>query len=259
MHAQVTRKERFARNIALIVASAFALGRPVSSCAEPPAGLLRKIAETEMKAAAARENYTYRQSLTVQEFNDAGSVTGEYREVRSITFAPNRGRYEQVVEQGRDTLKRIKLTPDDFADLRNVQPFLLTPDQVRLYEGKYRGEETMDGERCFVEDIRPRQILSGQRFFQGTLWVRETDLAVVRSEGQAVPQVETLREQNLFPHFTTIRKSFDASMFPVETYGDDKLYFREHPQRIRVVIRYLNYQRFGSDSTVSYGEAPPKD
>ena len=97
----------------------------------------------------------------VQEFNDKGGVTGEYHEVRNVTFSPKQIRYEEIVEQPHDTLTRLRLTEEDFADLRNVQPFLLTTDSVRLYEGQYKGEDTMDGERCFVEFIRPRQILSG--------------------------------------------------------------------------------------------------
>lgn len=208
-----------------------------------------------MENARARQNYTYRQSVTVQELTTQGNVMGEYHEVRDVIYSPNRGRYEQVAEQPRNTLTRIKLTAEDFADIRNVQSFLLTPDQVPLYEGKYKGEETVDGEPCFVEYIRPRQILSKQRFFEGTLWVRQSDLAVIRSEGQAVPQIETLREQNLFPHFTTLRRTIDKQWtFPVETYGDDTLFFRNWPQRIRITIRYLNYKRFEAESTVTFGD-----
>ncbi len=248
---------RIVRNIALIVASGLLAAASVAQAVEPPPGLLKKIAEREMQDARARQNYTYRQSVTVEEFNTQGTVTGQYHEVRDITYSPNLIRYEQVVEQPRSTLTRIKLTPEDFADIRNVQPFLLTLDQVGLYEGKYKGEETIDGEPCFVEYIRPRQILSNQRFFEGTLWVRQSDLAVIRSEGQAVPQIETLREQNLFPHFTTLRRTIDGQWtFPVETYADDTLFFRNWPQRIRIIIRYLNYKRFGAESTVTFGDAP---
>ncbi len=250
---------RIALNIALIVASVSALPGVPARAAEPPPGLLRKIAERETANAEAMDNYTYRQSVTVQEFNDHGAVTGEYREVRDITFSPNHVRYEQVTEPARNTLKRIRLTPVDFADIRNIEPFLLTSGKVSLYEGQYKGEETLEGTPCFVEYVRPRQILSGQRFFEGLLWVRESDLSVMKSEGQAVPQIETLREQNLTPHFTTFRKLVDEKwFFPVRTYADDTLFFREWPQRIRIEIRYLNYKRFGAESTVTYGsEQPP--
>ncbi len=248
---------RIVRNIALIVASGFLFPWVHVRAADPPPGLLRKIAERETENAQARENYTYRQSVTIQEFNDQGLVTGQYHEVRDITFSPTRGRYEQVVEAPRNTLTRIRLTPEDFADIRNIEPFLLTSDKISLYEGQYKGEETVLGVKCFVEYVRPRQILSSQRFFEGTLWVRESDFAVVQSEGQAVPQIETLHEQNLTPHFTTTRYEVDGKwLFPRETYADDTLFFRDWPQRIRITIRYSDYKRFGAESTVTFGDQP---
>ncbi len=254
------RNGRTVRNIALIVASGLFFPIAVARAADPPSGLLKKIAARETQNARARENYTYRQSATIQEFNTQGLVTGEYHEVRDITFSPNRVRYEQVIERARNTLTRIKLTPEDFDDIRNVDPFLLTSDKISFYEGQYKGEETIGTVRCFVEYVRPRQILSGQRFFEGTLWIRESDLAVIRSEGQAVPQIDTLRQQNLFPHFTTIREAVDGQWeFPVETYADDTLFFREWPQRIRIVIRYMDYKKFGAESTLTFGTPAPTE
>ncbi|MBV9268843.1 MAG: hypothetical protein JO061_21925 [Acidobacteriaceae bacterium] len=243
------------RNIAPIVASAAMIAFGHAAAAQPPPGLLKKIAQRQTESAQARENYTYRQSLTIQEFDDRGVVTGEYREVRDVTFSPNRVRYEQIVERPRNTLTRIKLTAEDFADIRNIQPFFLTSEQLRLYEAKYKGEETIDGVNCWVEYVQPRQILSRQRFFQGTLWVRESDFAVIRTEGQAVPQIETLKQQNLFPHFTTLWREVDGRwLFPEQTYADDTLFFRSWPQRIRIIIRYINYKRFGAESTITFGD-----
>jgi hypothetical protein len=250
---------RIVRSIALIVASGFCILPWAALAAEPPAGFLRKIAERETENAQARENYTYRQSVSVQEFNVQGAITGEYREVRDITFGPNRKRYEQIVEAPHSTLTHVRLTPEDYADIRNIEPFLLTSDKVFLYEGRYQGEQNMDGVECFVEYVRPRQILAGERFFEGTLWVRESDFGVVRSEGQAVPQIDTLKEQNLTPHFTTIRHEIDGKwLFPVETYSDDTLFFRDWPQRLRTIIRYMNYKKFGAESTITFDPPPPE-
>lgn len=256
------KKGRMGLNIALIVASEIAVLFPrAAHAATPPPGLMRKIAERESANAEAMSNYTYRQSVSIQEFNERGAVVGEYHEVRDVTFSPSHVRYEQVAEKPRNTLTRVRLTPVDFADIRNIEPFLLTKDKVSLYEGEYKGEETVYGTPCFLEHVRPRQILSGQRFFEGLLWVRESDFAILKSEGQAVPQIETLREQNLTPHFTTMRKLIDDRwFFPVETYADDTLYFRDWPQRLRVEIRYMNYKRFGAESTVIFGgeQSPPE-
>ncbi len=237
--------------IALIVASAAVL--PVNA-ADPPEGFLRKIAGRESENARARENYTFRQTVVVQEFDVHGGITGEYGEVRDVTFSPVVGRFEKVVVPGHSTLTRVRLTKEDFNDIRNIEPFLLTKDNVSQYEGRYEGEETMDGVACFVEYVRPKQILAGQRFFEGTLWVRQSDFAVVRAEGQAVPQIDNLKEQNLTPHFTTIRKEIDGKyLFPVETYSDDTLFFRDFPQRLRTIVRYANYRKFEAESTITFG------
>jgi hypothetical protein len=234
--------------IALIVASAL-------YAAEPPAGFLRKIAERETANARARENYTFRQSVAVQEFDVHGGITGEYGEVRDITFSPAVGRFEKVIVPAHSTLTRVRLTKEDFNDIRNIEPFLLTMETVSLYEGRYEGEETMDGVLCFVEHVRPKQILAGQRFFEGTLWVRESDFAVIRAEGQAVPQIDNLKEQNLTPHFTTLRREIDGKwFFPVETYSDDTLFFRDFPQRLRTIVRYGNYKKFEAESTITFGD-----
>ncbi|MGH9581511.1 MAG: hypothetical protein ACRD4O_01070, partial [Bryobacteraceae bacterium] len=220
-------------------------------------GLLQKIAKRESETARARDNYTYRQSVTIQELNDQGLVTGTYHEITDITYTPSQGQFDKVIGHPTNTLTRIKLTAQDFSDIRNVDPFLLTLGTLPLYEGKYWGEGKMDDYSCWIEHVQPKQILAGQRFFKGTFWVRKSDFSVIRSEGQAVPQIETTKEQNLFPHFTTMRRDIEGWFFPVETYADDTLFFRAWPQRIRIVIRYSNYKRFGSESTVTYGPAAP--
>ena len=207
----------------------------------------------ETETAQAQRNYTYRQSVTIDEFDGHGSTSGGYHEVRDIIFSPQQERTEQMVGKPFDTLSRLKLTDEDFRDIREVQPFLLTSDQVFLYETHFRGEEAMDGVDCYVIQIRPRQILQGQRLFDGMLWVSKLDYSIIRSEGEAVPQIRTLKNENLFPHFTTLRQKVDGDFwFPVTTYADDTLYFRTGPQRMRLVIRYSDYEKFGSDSKIIF-------
>ncbi|HEX4772205.1 MAG TPA: hypothetical protein VH351_15320 [Bryobacteraceae bacterium] len=242
--------------IALILASALEF-TPTTRAAEPPPNLLKKIALAESAVAKARDNYTYHQDVLIQELDHRDMVKGEYHESRDVTFSPSGSRYEQVVGKPANSLSEIRLTPEDFADIRTIQPFFLTPDNVGLYSGEYKGEETMDGILCFVEHVAPKQVLSGARYFEGLLWVRETDLMIVRSEGQAVPQIDTLKEQNLFPHFTTLWREVDGKwLFPTETIADDTLFFRNWPLRIKIRIRYEKYKKFGVESTLTFeGEA----
>jgi hypothetical protein len=214
---------------------------------------MKRVAERETEDETVRSHYMYRQTVTVEDLDDHGARLGQYREVRDIIFSPTGTRTEQEVEHPSNTLKRLKLTEEDLRDIREVQPILVTRENLFMYESKFRGEEEMDGKSCWLVQIRPRQILSGQRLFDGVIWVDQTDYSIIRLEGQAVPQIRTTKYENLFPHFTTIREKIDGKYwFPVTTSGDDTLYFRTGPQRIRLTIRYVNYKRFGADTKIEY-------
>jgi len=226
---------------------------PAVRAADPPPDLARRIAARETETAREQSNYTYRQSVTISELTSLGLMTGQYREVRDIIFSPVHERTEQMVGKPSSTLSHLKLSEEDFRDIREVQPFLLTTDQAFLYETTYRGEETVDGIDCFVIRIRPRQILDGQRLFDGMLWVSQQDFSIIRSAGQAVPQIVTTHNENLFPHFTTERQKMEGGFWlPAITFADDTLPFRTGPQRIRLTIRYSDYRKFGADSKITW-------
>jgi hypothetical protein len=191
--------------------------------------------------------------VTIDEFDQRGARSGEYKEVRDVIFSPAHERTEQFIGKPQSSLVRLKLTDEDFRDLREIQPFLLTKDQAFIYETKFRGEETMDGRDCWVVQIGPRQILQGQRLFDGMMWVDKQDFSIIRNEGRAVPQILTTKTENLFPRFTTLRQKVDGNYwFPVKTYGDDQLQFRTGPLHMRLVIDYSNYRKFGADSKITF-------
>ena len=212
----------------------------------------------ESETQHARDHYTYRQSVTIEEVSDHGGVAGQYHEVRDVIFSPREERSEEMVGRPLLTLKNLKLTDEDFADVRDIQPFVLVDELLPIYETRFRGDEKIDDVDCYVLQVRPRQILSGQRLFDGMLWVKKDGLAIIRSEGQAVPQIRTTKQENLFPRFTTVRQPIDGKhWFPVYTYADDTLAFRTGLQRIRLKIRYGNYKRFGADATITFGDENP--
>jgi hypothetical protein len=233
---------------------------PASSAQEAPADLARRVAHLETETQHARDHYTYRQSVTVIEMSGHGAMVGQYHEMRDVIFSPTAERTEVIVGQPLLTLKNLKLTDEDFADIRNIQPFVLVDELLPLYETRLRGDEKIDDVDCYVLQVRPRQILSGQRLFDGMLWIKKDDFAIIRSEGQAVPQVRSMKEENLFPHFTTVREPIDGKhWFPIYTHADDTLAFRTGLQRIRLQIRYSNYKRFGADSTIQYEKTKPDE
>jgi hypothetical protein len=210
------------------------------------------VAHRESETAEERRHYAYTQSVRLQEIDGHGIQAGEYREVRDVIFSPTGERTERFPVEPVSHLKNLIMTPEDFADLRDIQPFVMTEDQLFIYEVQYKGEEEIDGRDCWVLSVRPRQILSGQRLFDGLLWVDEGDFSVVRSEGKAVPEIVTMKRENLFPHFTTVRRQVNGFWFPALTSADDTLYFRAAPIREKLVIRYNDYKKFGTDATITF-------
>jgi hypothetical protein len=212
------------------------------------------VAHRESETEAERNHYAYRQTVKIVELSERGGQTGEYREVRDVVFSPTQERSELTIGAPFKNLKNLILTDEDFRDIRDIQPFVLVEDFLPIYETKFRGEEKIDGLDCWVLQVRPKQILQGQRLFDGMIWVTKQDYSVIRSEGQAVPQIRTTKSENLFPKFTTTRKQVNGFWFPVSTNADDTLFFRTGAQRIRMTIRFENYQKFGAESTVTFGE-----
>lgn len=239
--------------IGLILASGFLVSGllcGVARAQEPPPNLAKLVAHRESETVAERNQYTYRQTVTLQELDSRGAARGEYKETRDIIFSPEHERTEQLIGTPDNALQLLKLTDQDFQDIRDIQPLVLTEDRLWNYETKLRGDETVDDVDCWVLQVRPRQILGDLRYFDGLLWVDKKSYNIVRIEGQAEPQVLTTKSENLFPRFTTIRKPVDGKhWFPVYTYADDSLPFRTGPQRVRLRIAYSNYQRFGAEST----------
>ena len=229
--------------------------------AEPPRDLAKRVAERETETEAARGTHAFRQSIVIEESNARGKG-GTYTETREVIFLSKEERSERFVKKPADHLRLLKLTEEDFADIRNVQAGLITTELLRYYRATARGEETVDGIECWVMEVKPRQILDGQRFFEGLLWIDQRDFSIVRTQGRAVPELVKVkngeREENLFPAFVTIRaRTPQGYWFPVRTVADDTLGFRHGPIRIRMNIRYENYQRFGTEAVIKFEGDPP--
>src|SRR5689334_14546171 len=77
---------------------------------DAPPGLVQRVALRETETAQAQSNYTYRQTVTIDEFDNRGARSGGYREIRDIIFSPKQERTEQVIGKPFDTLSRLKLT-----------------------------------------------------------------------------------------------------------------------------------------------------
>src|SRR5579883_906632 len=219
-----------------------------------PDEIIRKFAAKEAEFAQARGNYTYRQTVKIQELDPAGNPGGKYELVEDIIFSPEGQRTEKVVFAPVSTLRNLILTPEDEQDLRNVQPFVLTTNEIPEYDIQYLGRQKVDEIGCYVFAVKPKKMVQGKRYFEGQIWVDDRDLQIVKTYGKGVGLLKKGAD-NQYPKFETYREQIDGKYwFPTYTIANDTLQFREGPQRIKMTVRYEDYKQFKSDINIKYGD-----
>jgi hypothetical protein len=214
--------------------------------------IIQQFAAKEKEFKAARDHYTYTQDVTVQTL-DGSTVDGEYREVFDVTYDDQGHRLENVTYAPQSTLRRIGVTSEDLSDIRNLLPFVLTTDEIPLYNITYVGQQKEDELDTYVFDVHPKQIEKNRRYFDGRVWVDQQDLQVVKTFGKTVPDIRKGHDENLFPRFTTYREQIDGHYwFPTYTRADDDLNFSQGSVHIREIVKYTKYKRFGSNVKITY-------
>lgn len=257
----MTRRNYFL-SLAAMVAAVSPLAKGVTT--PPPHNLtdaqarsiIQKFAEKETEFARARDQYTFRQISKIIEYDDEGNPGGRYEMVTDITFNDQGKRLENVVFAPVSTLSRIQMTPQDEQDLRTTMPFVLTSNEVNEYYIRYLGWQKVDEIGCYVFAVKPKTLdKSGKRYFEGEVWVDDRDLQIVKTYGRAIGYLK--RKGQEFPKFETYRENIDGKYwFPTYTYADDVLNFPTGPQRIKVIVQYKDYKKFGSDVNIKFGDNP---
>ena len=79
--------------------------------------IIQRFAAKEKQFKIAREQYTYRQSVTVQTL-DGDTVDGEYQQVDDVLFDDKGNRIEHVVFAPQSSLVGIPMTREDFDDIQ---------------------------------------------------------------------------------------------------------------------------------------------
>ena len=229
-----------------------------------PEEIIKRFAAKETEFAKARDQYTYRQDVTVKTPED----DGQYHEVFDVLFDDKGHRIENVVFAPQSSLQKIYMSQEDMEDIRHKLPFVLTTEELPEYNVLYVGQQKEDELHCFVFDIAPKQIEPKKRYFQGRVWVDDHDFQIVKTYGKTVPDIRKKHgdEENLFPKFTTWRQQIDGKYwFPVYTKADDELHFKMQDVRIVEIVKYEDYKRFGTNVKILFegkeipkGEKPPE-
>lgn len=213
----------------------------------PVEQIIAKFSQHESEFRKERDNYTYSQNFVIQTVDFDGNPDGEYRMNSDIIFTPDGKRIEKITYAPADSLRRITMSKQDLDDLKNIQPFVLTVEDLPKYNVTYVGKQIVDELHTYVFDVAPKKMEKDQRYFQGRVWVDDKDIQIVKSYGKAVPDILKKNNENIFPHFTTYRENISGPYwFPTYTHADDTLNFSSGGVRIRMTVKYSNYKRFGS-------------
>jgi hypothetical protein len=215
--------------------------------------IIKRFAAKEKEFKEARDQYTFRQDVKVMTL-DGDTPDGNYQQVFDVTFDDKGRKVKNVVFAPQPTLQRIQMTEEDIDDIENRLPFVLTADEIGEYDILYVGQQKQDELNTYVFDVAPKQIVGKKRYFQGRIWVDNKDFQIVETYGKTVPDIRKKKgNENLFPKFTTWREQIDGQYwFPTYTRAEDTLKFSMGDIKIREIIKYTNYKRFGSKSKIIY-------
>ncbi len=226
----------------------------------PPDQIIKEFSAKETEFREALNHYTYRRIARVDTIDDdTNKVDGEWYEVDDVIFDPTGARMEKVVDAPPSTLTRVMMSPSDLQDIEHGYPFVLTTEDVPKYNIHYVGRQKVDELECYVFDVTPTRIEKHERYLDGRIWVDAKDLQIVVTDGHMVPDDTKKGQEDLHPPFMTWRQQIDGHYwFPVYTKGEGVLHFTggygymDQDVHIRDVVKYTDYKRFGSTSTIIY-------
>lgn len=224
-----------------------------------PEQIIREFAAKESKFRDVWAHYTYTQHIRFEVLGP-GDTVRERRVMDIEVYFTNDGKRHTRVTSDWGALHSVSVTPEDISDAINLQPFVLTTEELPSYKIKYKGTEHVDELDTYVFDVEPHKMKKGKRYFKGRIWVDQLDLQIVKTKGRALPQTS----KNKFPEFETIRQQIDGKYwFPTWTEADDILRFGDffsgyQSVHIHELITYENFKKFDVSTTIKYGGTAKK-
>ena len=231
-----------------ILAVAVALAGPASAqvkCAEElPAvdsdaesrmsaqDFVRDVTAKEAAFAKALGSFGYTTEATVQTLT-GDAVDGEFRQVSTLGFDANGPRRE--VTDSANTLQRIKFAERDLDQLRDA--FTLTADRMATGDIVYSGRQRIGELNASLFDVLPRDAAAAVRGFQGRVWVRAREDAVMRLCGRSGnTPIAPMR-------FEVVRALVgEQYWFPVTIRADEDPRIGDQTVHVRVTVKYSNYK-----------------
>lgn len=229
--------------------------------------ITRFAANEETFMAQLQHNYTYTESIIVQELSALGpdgQVEGTFRQANNVMFTPDGSREIVCTFCPQPTLVNLNLTEDDLVDMFNMNMYTVSADTLPQYNIAYLDHQPLDDVTAYVFRVEPKQIVKGHRYFDGVVYVEDQHDMIVKSIGRVVPNQYDKKGNptNTFLPFTVWRKQVDGKYwFPVYTLMQGEVPSEDPtqpPLPMRMVIQFTNYKQFGVTSRIIAVQALPK-
>ena len=251
-------KSKITLALILALSALFPAAWAQTKCAEsddaldmtPPKGmspqeLIERFTAQETKVREARSRYTFMQDVMVQTL-DGPKVEGQFHQITSVSFDEKGKRVENVTFSEVSTLRDIRMSEEDFDDIRTFMPWILAADQLPDYKLTYAGRQHVDDLDTYVFHVEPVKLEKNQRYFQGRVWVDDRDLQVVKLCGKSIQEQVRKKKKNepvdVRPTFVGYRQIIDGNWFPVYARVDETLQFGVNSVHLREIVKFKDYK-----------------
>src|SRR5215470_17377837 len=143
---------------------------------------IKDVATNEQVFAKAFATYGYKLEVNVQTLT-GDTVDGEYRRTSVVDFDAAGQRRETVTEGPVNTLTRMRLGERDVDTLREA--FMLSASKVSDNDIVYSGRQKIGDINAAVFDLLPRNQSADIRGFEGRVWVRVREDAIMHICGRS--------------------------------------------------------------------------
>jgi hypothetical protein len=195
---------------------------------------IKDVATNEVVFARSYANFGYTVDVTVQTLQ-GDSVDGEYHRVSTIDFDTNGQRRETVTVGPVSTVTRVRIGEHDFDNLREA--FTLTAEKVSDNDIVYSGRQQVGDINAAVFDLLPRKESPYVRGFEGRVWVRARDNAIIHICGRtSASPIAPMR-------FDVVRAPVDEKYwFPVQIRADEDARVSGDTVHVRLTVKYSDYK-----------------
>jgi hypothetical protein len=194
---------------------------------------VRDVAAKEATYAKALGNFGYKTEVLVQTL-DGDTVDGEFRQASTLGFDAS-GPKRDVADGAVNTLKRIRFADREVDALRDA--LTLTADRMATGDIVYSGRQRVGEFNASLFDVLPRDSSADIRGFQGRVWVRAREDAVMRLCGRsAATPIGPMR-------FLVVRALVaEQYWFPVLIRADEEARIGKETVHVRLTVKYSDYK-----------------